>query len=182
MINCEDYALLCQNSWEVYSKILRNILRDITDVVQILYGPDRRWLLFATSQNLSCAPNGPRFSTQPQNAPGAQLTSLSQFLRGPAGALLSFYLGAGTDPPVLCMFWLDLANKQVASPQQVNIYIAAPVNTAIQSIRWYATLQISLSAMYWKEGDVRGASCPLLNTRDGHGRARAYEWGGQMAR
>ena len=32
--------------------------------------------------------------------------------------------------------------------------------------------------MYWKEGDVRGASCPLLNTRDGHGRARAYEWGG----
>ena len=52
------------------------------------------------------------------------------------------------------------------------------MNTAIQSIRWYATLQISLSAMYWKEGDVRGASCPLLNTRDGHGRARAYEWGG----
>ena len=57
-------------------------------------------------------------------------------------------------------------------------HLAAPVNTAIQSIRWYATLQISLSAMYWKEGDVRGASCPLLNTRDGHGRARAYEWGG----
>ena len=115
MINCEDYALLCQNSWEVYSKILRNILRDITDVVQILYGPDRRWLLFATAQKLSCAPNGPRFSTQHPNAPGVRLTSLSQFLRGPAGALLSFYLGAGTNPPVLCMFWLDLANKQVAS-------------------------------------------------------------------
>ena len=60
-------------------------------------------------------PMAPDSLLRPQNAPGAQLTSLSQFLRGPAGALLSFYLGAGTNPPVLCMFWLDLANKQVAS-------------------------------------------------------------------
>ena len=35
--------------------------------------------------------------------------------------------------------------------------------------------------MYWKEADVTGASCPLLSTRDGHGRAPAYEWGGADA-
>ena len=53
-------------------------------------------------------------------------------------------------------------NKQVASTTSEQLVpSSAPVTTpAILPIRWYATSQIALrSTMYWKEGDVRGASC-----------------------
>ena len=53
-------------------------------------------------------------------------------------------------------------NKQVASTTSEQLVpSSAPVTTpAILPIRWYATSQIApRSTMYWKEGDVRGASC-----------------------
>ena len=53
-------------------------------------------------------------------------------------------------------------NKQVASTTSEQLVpSSAPVTTpAILPIRWYATSQIApRSTMYWKEGDVTGASC-----------------------